>query len=427
MIPQVGPAAPRPESARSGSTERHDDGEPFRLPSERPQDTARREGGDERRGRPQQAEERVAREGAASRRAQEPASQSRASGQALDARALERRAGEEPDVEEAGARERDERQDEEALRLDVAVGHQLQAALAALAGMGRPAEAPVEAREPQDPVIRGQRAPEHRLQRAQVTQRAAQQPARAPEAPQDAEGAAGDAEDGAPVTKADQKALEERLAQAARVEQALRVAHRPLLQVAQGLAGELAEAVRRALRSLSGDAVPDVAQVGAPAGADAAAFAALLASRAEGTPVLSARAATTMATPAQAAQDAAFMLSDAPDGGMVVRLAGEAGQLEIRVQLEGKQVVVRVRADDPAAQQRLQEALPELKRALEKLPEVAAHGGHVDVRDETPGRRGQGGGQRRQAEDDADMAEVMEAAMAGPDAATRATKGAATR
>lgn len=466
MIPQVGPAAPRPEGAREAAS-RRDDGEPFRLPDEelRPEGADGRQGSEQRRGRAQELEGRQKGDEAAggAERGSDPArraSKGSAASEArtasdtaaqrsaheldgdaggLDARAaweglrareaFEARRARESQREFEQARDGGEG-DEEALALAAGQQRQLQEAVA-LATMfgaaGRAGMTPVRAdgaveAPADDPILRGRgargaatttSARDARAESAQARQGAkAEQAGRAPGGEGALAGEAAEAEEGGEASRG-AEGLADRLAQAARVEHALRLSHRPVTQVAQSLIGDLADAVRKALRAMAGG-VAETIEVPTP---DGAGFAAVLAARADAPATLvTARAEAAMPTPAQAAADLGFMLSEAPDGGMVVRLAGDAGQLEIHVRIEGKQVVVRVRADDPAAQQRLQEALPELKRALEKLPEVAAHGGHVDVRDESPGRRGGRGGDQgdQGARDDADdtMAETLEAALA---------------
>lgn len=270
-------------------------------------------------------------------------------------------------------------------------------------------EAAPSGREPQ--AQRRARATEDRggapvvRERAQEQGRTPQEPGRrgmedGSAAGHDVDGTDGEAE---VAGEAEQRALAARLAQADRVAQTLRVAHRPAEVTPPALASALATAVGRVLREVDLATAPETSLP-----QDALA---VLVARGEASAHLAApRVASTMPTPTHAAHDAAMQMWELPgEPGMVVRL-GEA-QLEVRLLLEGQRLQVRLRADDPAAQARLQEALPELKRALEKLPEVAAHGGHVDVRDESPGR------ERRQdqppePEDDDTMAEALEGAMA---------------
>ena len=265
------------------------------------------------------------------------------------------------------------------------------AALGALAGLltlERAAEAPREGggrapvEPPQDPIRRG--APQRSTQ-VQSQARATAEPTT-----EAASRAAAASDDGEAVAVVDHRALADRLAQADRVEQTLRMGQRPATHAAPTLVSDLATAVRRALQKLSsvgeGASTPLEATIGAQ---DGAALTALLArSDAPAAHLIASRAAPTMPTPSQPSHNAAMQMWELPTGepGMVLRLGGDAGQLEVRVLLEGQKLQVRVRADDPAGQTRLQEALPELKRALERLPEVAAHGGQVDVRDESPGR-----------------------------------------
>lgn len=288
-----------------------------------------------------------------------------------------------------------------------------------------PVVVPAEGRRPAPEVATGEAAPSGREPQAQRRARAsedrggapvvrerAQEPGRTPQEPgrrgledgsaagHDVDGTDGEAE---VAGEAEQRALAARLAQADRVAQTLRVAHRPAEVTPPALASALATAVGRVLRQVDLATAPETSLP-----QDALA---VLVARGEASAHLAApRVASTMPTPSHAAHEAAMQMWELPgEPGMVVRL-GEA-QLEVRLLLEGQRLQVRLRADDPAAQARLQEALPELKRALEKLPEVAAHGGHVDVRDESPGR------ERRQdqppePEDDDTMAEALEGAMA---------------